>query len=119
MLSTLTISNYALIDSLEVDFNKGFTVITGETGAGKSILLGGLSLVLGKRADLSSLRVKDQKCIIEGTFKIDTYGLQGFFEENDLDYEDNKVIRLLYYKSFLCRPTGWFVSRQEAGTAPR
>lgn len=93
MLSTLTISNYALIDSLEVDFNKGFTVITGETGAGKSILLGGLSLVLGKRADLSSLRVKDQKCIIEGTFKIDTYGLQGFFEENDLDYEDSTVIR--------------------------
>lgn len=93
MLSTLTISNYALIDSLEVDFNKGFTVITGETGAGKSILLGGLSLVLGKRADLSSLRVKDQKCIIEGTFKIDTYGLQSFFEENDLDYEDSTVIR--------------------------
>ncbi|SEC50513.1 DNA replication and repair protein RecN [Maribacter dokdonensis] len=93
MLSTLTISNYALIDSLEVYFNKGFTVITGETGAGKSILLGGLSLVLGKRADLSSLRVKDQKCIIEGTFKIDTYGLQSFFEENDLDYEDSTVIR--------------------------
>ncbi|MBU2902495.1 DNA repair protein RecN [Maribacter dokdonensis] len=93
MLSTLTISNYALIDSLEVDFNKGFTVITGETGAGKSILLGGLSLVLGKRADLSSLRVKDQKCIIEVTFKIDTYGLRGFFEENDLDYEDSTVIR--------------------------
>jgi len=93
VLSTLTISNYALIDSLEVDFNKGFTVITGETGAGKSILLGGLSLVLGKRADLSSLRVKDQKCIIEGTFKIDTYGLQSFFEENDLDYEDSTVIR--------------------------
>jgi len=93
VLSTLTISNYALIDSLEVDFNKGFTVITGETGAGKSILLGGLSLVLGKRADLSSLRVKDQKCIIEGTFKIDTYGLQNFFEENDLDYEDSTVIR--------------------------
>lgn len=93
MLSTLIISNYALIDSLEVDFNKGFTVITGETGAGKSILLGGLSLVLGKRADLSSLRVKDQKCIIEGTFKIDTYGLQNFFEENDLDYEDSTVIR--------------------------
>ncbi|WP_282050023.1 DNA repair protein RecN [Maribacter aquivivus] len=93
MLSILSISNYALIDRLEVDFNKGFTVITGETGAGKSILLGGLSLVLGKRADLSSLRVKDQKCIIEGTFKIDTYGLQNFFEENDLDYEDSTVIR--------------------------
>jgi len=93
VLSSLTISNYALIDSLEVDFNKGFTVITGETGAGKSILLGGLSLVLGKRADLSSLRVKGQKCIIEGTFKIDTYGLQNFFEEKDLEYEDSTVIR--------------------------
>lgn len=93
MLSTLSISNYALIDSLEVDFDKGFTVITGETGAGKSILLGGLSLVLGKRADLSSLRVKDEKCIIEGTFKIDTYGLQDFFNENDLDYDTHTVIR--------------------------
>lgn len=93
MLSTLSITNYALIDSLEVDFDKGFTVITGETGAGKSILLGGLSLVLGKRADLSSLRVKDEKCIIEGIFKIDTYGLQNFFEENDLDYDVNTVIR--------------------------
>ncbi|SIQ59311.1 DNA repair protein RecN [Maribacter ulvicola] len=93
MLSTLSISNYALIDRLEVDFNKGFTVITGETGAGKSILLGGLSLVLGKRADLTSLRVKEQKCIIEATFVIDTYGLQNFFEENDLDYEDCTVIR--------------------------
>lgn len=93
MLSTLSITNYALIDSLEVDFDKGFTVITGETGAGKSILLGGLSLVLGKRADLSSLRVKDEKCIIEGTFKINTYGLQDFFEENDLDYDSHTVIR--------------------------
>ena len=93
MLSTLSITNYALIDSLEVDFDKGFTVITGETGAGKSILLGGLSLVLGKRADLSSLRVKDEKCIIEGIFKIDTYGLQDFFETNDLDYDTSTVIR--------------------------
>ena len=93
MLSTLTISNYALIDRLEVDFAKGFTVITGETGAGKSILLGGLSLVLGKRADLTSLRVKDEKCIIEGTFKIENYGLQNFFEESDLDYDVSTVIR--------------------------
>ena len=93
MLSTLTISNYALIDRLEVDFDKGFTVITGETGAGKSILLGGLSLVLGKRADLTSLRVKDEKCIIEGTFKIENYGLQNFFEESDLDYDVSTVIR--------------------------
>ena len=93
MLSTLSITNYALIDSLEVGFDKGFTVITGETGAGKSILLGGLSLVLGKRADLSSLRVKNEKCIIEGLFKIENYGLQQFFEENDLDYDINTVIR--------------------------
>ncbi|WP_419211733.1 DNA repair protein RecN [Maribacter sp. X9] len=93
MLSTLSITNYALIDSLEVGFDKGFTVITGETGAGKSILLGGLSLVLGKRADLSSLRVKDEKCIIEASFKIANYGLQEFFEENDLDYDANTVIR--------------------------
>tara|TARA_R110002051_G_scaffold56046_8_gene103974 strand:+ start:24241 stop:25893 length:1653 start_codon:yes stop_codon:yes gene_type:complete len=93
VLSTLSITNYALIDSLEVDFDKGFTVITGETGAGKSILLGGLSLVLGKRADLSSLRDKEEKCIIEGIFKIDTYGLQNFFEENDLDYDISTVIR--------------------------
>jgi DNA repair protein RecN (Recombination protein N) len=93
VLSTLSITNYALIDSLEVDFDKGFTVITGETGAGKSILLGGLSLVLGKRADLSSLRVKDEKCIIEGIFKIDTYGLKDFFETNDLDYDTSTVIR--------------------------
>ncbi len=93
MLSTLSITNYALIDTLEVDFDKGFTVITGETGAGKSILLGGLSLVLGKRADLSSLRVKEEKCIIEGIFKIDNYGLRDFFETNDLDYDVNTVIR--------------------------
>ncbi|MGB3145413.1 MAG: AAA family ATPase, partial [Maribacter sp.] len=87
MLSTLSITNYALIDSLEVGFDKGFTVITGETGAGKSILLGGLSLVLGKRADLSSLRITEEKCIIEGHFKIDSYGLKAFFEQNDLDYD--------------------------------
>lgn len=93
MLSTLSITNYALIDSLEVSFDKGFTVITGETGAGKSILLGGLSLVLGKRADLSSLRVKDKKCIIEGVFNIDTYGLQKFFDKHDLDYDSATVIR--------------------------
>jgi len=93
VLSTLSITNYALIDRLEVSFDKGFTVITGETGAGKSILLGGLSLVLGKRADLSSLRVKDEKCIIEGHFKIESYGLEDFFEFNDLDYDTDTVIR--------------------------
>lgn len=93
MLSNLTIENYALIDSLEVDLASGFTVITGETGAGKSILLGGLSLVLGKRADLSSLRDKEKKCIVEADFWIKDYGLKAFFDRYDLDFEETTVIR--------------------------
>ena len=93
MLSNLSIDNYALIDSLEVSLDSGFTIITGETGAGKSIFLGGLSLVLGKRADLSSLRDKERKCVIEAYFVIKDYGLKPFFKENDLDYEDRTVIR--------------------------
>jgi DNA repair protein RecN (Recombination protein N) len=93
VLSKLSIENYALIDSLEVDLLSGFTVITGETGAGKSILLGGLSLVLGKRADLSSLRNKDKKCIVEADFLIKDYGLQAFFEIHDLDFDETTVIR--------------------------
>ena len=93
MLSNLSIKNYALIDKLNVSFGNGFTCITGETGAGKSILLGGLSLVLGKRADLSTLRNKEEKCIIESEFEIANYGLSTFFSENDLDYEDKTIIR--------------------------
>lgn len=93
MLTNLSIDNYALIDSLEVDLEPGFTIITGETGAGKSIFLGGLSLVLGKRADLSSLRNKERKCVIEAYFLIRDYGLQSLFQDNDLDYEDHTVIR--------------------------
>ena len=93
MLSRLSIKNYALIDRLDVSFANGFTCITGETGAGKSILLGGLSLVLGKRADLSTLRNKDEKCIIESEFEIKNYHLSLFFAENDLDYEDTTIIR--------------------------
>jgi len=93
LLSNLSIENYALIDSLDVSLDTGFTVITGETGAGKSILLGGLSLILGKRADLSTLRDKEKKCIIEADFIIEDYHLKPFFEENDLDYEDQTVIR--------------------------
>ncbi|CAM3488625.1 DNA repair protein RecN [Zobellia roscoffensis] len=93
MLVHLSIKNYALIDSLNVAFTNGFTCITGETGAGKSILLGGLSLVLGKRADLSSLRDKDKKCVIEAEFQIDKYNLKSFFKEEDLDYEERTIIR--------------------------
>lgn len=93
MLANLSIKNYALIDNLNVSFSDGFTCITGETGAGKSILLGGLSLVLGKRADLSSLRNKDKKCIVEAEFKIENYALRAFFEKNDLDYEERTIVR--------------------------
>ena len=93
MLTNLSIKNYALIDHLNVKFTNGFTVITGETGAGKSILLGGLSLVLGKRADLSSLREKEHKCIVEAEFEISKYGLESFFLDNDLDYEEKTIIR--------------------------
>ncbi|WP_422079779.1 DNA repair protein RecN [Ulvibacterium sp.] len=93
MLNNLLINNYALIDDINVSFTHGFSCITGETGAGKSILLGGLSLVLGKRADLSSLRNKEKKCIVEAEFEIGKYDIKGLFEENDLDYEPKTIIR--------------------------
>ncbi|WJJ95127.1 DNA repair protein RecN [Algibacter luteus] len=93
MLTSLSIKNYALIDNLNVDFNDGFSIITGETGAGKSILLGGLSLILGKRADLSSLKDTTQKCIIEAIFNIANYNLKSLFQSEDFDYEDQTIIR--------------------------
>jgi DNA repair protein RecN (Recombination protein N) len=93
MLQSLAIKNFALIDTLKVDFTKGLSIITGETGAGKSILLGGLALVLGKRADLSSLKDKEKKCIIEAEFSIQNYNLEFFFKDNDLDYEPLTIIR--------------------------
>jgi DNA repair protein RecN (Recombination protein N) len=93
MLTSLSIKNFALITSLEMNFSNQFSIITGETGAGKSILLGALGLVLGKRADLTSLKDKEQKCVIEAHFKIDKYNLKEFFNENDMDYEDNTIIR--------------------------
>lgn len=93
MLTSLSIKNYALIDHLHVDFNNGFTIITGETGAGKSILLGGLSLILGKRADLSSLRDKESKCVIEAVFDVTNYNLESLFSTEDLDFEPQTIIR--------------------------
>ena len=93
MLLSLSIKNYALIESLEVDFSNQFSIITGETGAGKSILLGALGLVLGNRADLSSLKDDQQKCVIEAQFQLSKYQLQTVFESNDLDYEDDTIIR--------------------------
>ncbi|KAF2331374.1 DNA repair protein RecN [Flavobacterium daemonense] len=93
MITSLSIKNYALIEKLSIDFSKGFSIITGETGAGKSIILGALGLVLGKRADLTSLKNKEEKCIIEAQFEISKYNLKDFFEANDLDYEDETIIR--------------------------
>lgn len=93
MLTSLSIKNYALINQLHVKFEDGLTIITGETGAGKSILLGGLGLVIGKRADLSSLKNKDEKCVIEAEFSIANYNLELFFEKQDLDFEQITIIR--------------------------
>jgi DNA repair protein RecN (Recombination protein N) len=93
MITSLSIKNYALIEKLSIDFSKGFSIITGETGAGKSIILGALGLVLGKRADLTSLKNKEDKCVIEAHFEISKYNLRPFFEANDLDYENETIIR--------------------------
>ena len=93
MLKSLSIKNYLLIDDLSVSFNNGFTVITGETGAGKSILVGGISLILGKRADLSVNRDKSKKCIIEGVFDIGSFDLKSVFDENELDYDTETILR--------------------------
>lgn len=93
MLTQLSINNYALINQLSIDFSSGLSIITGETGAGKSILLGALGLVLGNRADLSSLKDTATKCIVEAKLAISTYNLQDFFNEVDLDYEAETIIR--------------------------
>ncbi|MCD4773156.1 MAG: DNA repair protein RecN [Bacteroidales bacterium] len=93
MITHLSINNYALIRKLNIDFLNGFSVITGETGAGKSILLGAMSLILGNRADSQVLFDKTTKCIIEGTFNIKDYNLNSFFSENDLDYDENTFMR--------------------------
>jgi len=93
MLTELRIKNYALIHELDVKLNPGFTIITGETGAGKSILLGALSLILGQRADSSVLKDKDHKCAVEANFRIDGYGLEELFRANDLDYDSYAILR--------------------------
>lgn len=93
MLNALNIENYALIDKLDLGFERGLSIITGETGAGKSIVLGALSLILGGRADGSVLKNKDRNCVVEGTFTIDGYGMEALFDENDLDFESKLSIR--------------------------
>jgi len=93
MLHRLSISNYALIDDLSVTFERGLNIVTGETGAGKSVILGALSLILGIRADYSVLRNPEKKCIIEAGFRIGQSGMESFFSENDLDYDPDTIIR--------------------------
>lgn len=93
MLTSLSIKNFALIDDLQLTTETGFTTLTGETGAGKSIILGALSLLLGKRADLDAVRDRSKKCVIEGEFAISEYRLQEVFDNEDLDYEDHSIIR--------------------------
>jgi len=93
MLTALSIKNYALIDDLKVNFPEGFIIITGETGSGKSIMLDALSLILGKRADMSALRNKEEKCIIEAEFSLQNYEFQPLFQELDIDYDPQTIIR--------------------------
>ena len=93
MLASITIKNYALINELHIDFSSGLSIITGETGAGKSILLGALGLVLGNRADSSTLKNTNNKCVIEAIVSIHSYNLQDFFETEDIDYETNTILR--------------------------
>jgi len=93
LLKHLSITNFALIENLQVDFFEGFSVITGETGAGKSIILGALSLILGQRADLQSLMDKEAKCVVEGVFDVVNLGLDDFFVQNELDFQDHSILR--------------------------
>lgn len=92
MIKSLYIRNFALIDSLEIDFDKGFTTITGETGAGKSIILGALSLILGQRADSKALKDSESKSVIEGHFDLSAYALEPFFTENEIEYDAQHCI---------------------------
>ena len=94
MLKSIIIRNFALVESVEVDFASGFSVITGETGAGKSVFLGAIAMMLGQRSDVKSIREGADRCVIEGHFDISSFSLQSFFEENELDYcADDCIIR--------------------------
>lgn len=93
MLRSLYIQNYALIEKLDIEFESGFSVITGETGAGKSIILGAIGLLLGQRSDVKSIRHGETKCVIEAHFDISSYAMQSFFEKNELEYEDECILR--------------------------
>ena len=93
MLERLSIENYALIQQLELELSPSLNIITGETGAGKSIILGAIGLLLGQRADVKAIRQGASKCIIEARFDISAYGMQSFFDENELEYEEECILR--------------------------
>lgn len=93
MIKSLHIRNYAIIESLEINFSEGLTIITGETGAGKSILLGALGLIMGNRADTKSLYNEAEKCVVEARFDVRSYQLQAFFTDNDIEYDEETIIR--------------------------
>ena len=99
MLRSLYIQNYALIDKLNISFERGFSVITGETGAGKSIILGAIGLLLGQRADVKAIRVGAARCVIEACYDVSNYQMQAFFDENELDYENECILRRELYAS--------------------
>ena len=99
MLRSLSIQNYALIEQLDIDFESGFSVITGETGAGKSIILGAIGLLLGQRADVRTIRPNTSKCVIEAHFDISSYGMRPFFDEQELEYDDECILRRELYAS--------------------
>ena len=92
MLKHLYISNYALIDELDIDFPAGFSVITGETGAGKSIILGALGMILGNRADIKAIKPGAKKCVIEAVFDVTGYGLEPLFADGDIDFDASECI---------------------------
>ena len=96
MLQSIHIQNYALIESLDIDFHPGFSVITGETGAGKSIILGAIGLLVGQRADIKAIKTGASKCIVEARFQIANYELERFFEEHDLEYEGGECKEYLH-----------------------
>ena len=116
MLRSLYIQNYALIEKLDINFDSGFSVITGETGAGKSVILGAIGLLLGQRADVKSIRTGASKCVIEARFDISAYGMQPFFEENELEYEEECILRREVYASGKSRA---FINDTPASLAQR
>ena len=91
MLQSIHIQNYALIESLDIDFHPGFSVITGETGAGKSIILGAIGLLVGQRADIKTIKTGASKCIVEARFEVSSYQLESFFKEHDMEFDPEEL----------------------------